>query len=163
MDVMKMALKNVSSLDRKALRSRHKECKDELKQARDTLSRSKLVGSSSRGKGKTIAEDQRGRVLAANASLDRSTDTLNDTVRIMAETEEVGAAIMSDMHSQRQALLRTKDKVNETKGHVLKARRVMNGMNRRITTNKIISVLVIILLIGLIGTILYFSLAPKFQ
>lgn len=51
--------------------------------------------------------------------------------------------------------------LDSTKDHVTKARRVMRGMNRRIVTNKLIAALIILLLLGLIGTVLYFSFVNK--
>ena len=59
---MKYSLKNISTLDRKLLRQRYKECEDEFKKLKEVFRRSKLIGKESWKKEKTIAEDQRGRV-----------------------------------------------------------------------------------------------------
>lgn len=61
------------------------------------------------------------------------------------------------MHSQREVLLKSKEKADELKGHTSQASRVLRGMGRRTSTNKLMAILIIILLLAIIGILVYFS------
>ncbi|KAJ1638911.1 hypothetical protein T492DRAFT_899743 [Pavlovales sp. CCMP2436] len=56
------------------------------------------------------AHGQRARLLAANESLQTSTTRLEQTQRIVSDTEEIGVSILGDLSQQRETLQGTRDK-----------------------------------------------------
>lgn len=53
-----------------------------------------------------VSADQRGRLLMSTERLNKSTDRVRDSRRIMLETEELGVSLLQDLHQQRESLLR---------------------------------------------------------
>ena len=110
----------------------------------------------------------------------RGTQRLEQTRQTLRETEDIGVNIMTDLHHQRETLLRTHDKVGcgcryglgvhvdanarlrrqvkETNALTNRARRILTGIKARACTNKLILWAIIILLLGLIGVVIYLGL-----
>lgn len=86
-----------------------------------------------------------------------SSGVLDQARRTVAETEQIGVTIMTDLHDQRQTLLRSKERVRETREYTSQARSVLKSMSRREVTNKIIIGVTIVVLLVLIGIVLYFA------
>ncbi|XP_057436044.1 vesicle transport v-SNARE 11-like isoform X2 [Lotus japonicus] len=57
----------------------------------------------------TASADQRERLMMATERLNKSGDRIKDSRRTMLESEEIGASILQDLHSQRQSLLHAGD------------------------------------------------------
>ncbi len=113
-------MRECDATTRKQLRDRMKESEDDIKslkseyqRAQENASRVSLMG---RGNDSAIAPgaDHRDRLLAVNQKNESSTTRLDDTNRLVRETEEIGVNIMDNMQSQRETLLKAKDKANET-------------------------------------------------
>ena len=95
--------------------------------------------------------DQRQRLLAANARMERSTKTLEESRRLaeetgmlvpsqrggalqlnaLRETVGIGADTLSTLQSQREQILRTRNLVDEADSNVDKASRILSSMGRR--------------------------------
>jgi len=105
--------------------------------------------------------DQRVRLLVGNEKLEETNDRLLNTQQIATETEEIGVNILGELSSQRQQLERTRDNLNLINDNIIKGRKILSSMSRRIVTNKIILLFIIIVLIAAIGAIIYFRwIAP---
>lgn len=128
--------------------------------------RTELLGSS--GGGNTggagtygsgdYANNQRQRVLDANQMLHSSSDRLQNIRRTGEESEAMGQNILSDLHTQRETIIRTGGYLSQTDADLGKSRRVLNSIGRRIVTNKIILMLIIAVLIGILGMTIYLKL-----
>eukprot|EP00002_Diphylleia_rotans_P005254 TRINITY_DN14366_c0_g1_i1.p1 TRINITY_DN14366_c0_g1~~TRINITY_DN14366_c0_g1_i1.p1 ORF type:complete len:221 (-),score=61.04 TRINITY_DN14366_c0_g1_i1:326-988(-) len=103
-----------------------------------------------------ISANQRQRVLNSNARLEKTSNDINRIHSTALESEEIGNTILSDLAQQRQVILRAKDTVQESNQNVDEARGILNSMGRRIVTNKIILMGIILLILGSLGLILYF-------
>ena len=55
---------------------------------------------------------QRARLLDNSERIERSNRKLEQGYRIAVETEQIGAQIMEDLHSQRQTIERSRDRVS---------------------------------------------------
>lgn len=64
---------------------------------------------------------------------------------------------MSELQSQRETLLRTREKTQEVNTMTQKAGRILTGMARRAFTNKLIMWGIILLLLSLIGVVIYLN------
>uniref|UniRef100_A0AAV1V2F7 Vesicle transport v-SNARE N-terminal domain-containing protein n=1 Tax=Peronospora matthiolae TaxID=2874970 RepID=A0AAV1V2F7_9STRA len=95
------------------------------------------------------------RLVKNNDRLTMSTKKLEETHRIVAETEEVGISVLDTMAQQRETLLGTHEKVRETGAMTTEARRVLQRMTRRIITNTIVLYTTIFALIVTICYVLY--------
>jgi len=103
------------------------------KKATKSGPREQLFGSRYADEGTDLeAQDaQRTRLLSGTERLERSSQRLRDSQRVANETENVGAGILNDLHSQRQQLLHTRDTLMEADGYVDKSLRTLKGMARR--------------------------------
>jgi len=70
----------------------------------------------------------------------------------------VGADTLNRLQNQREQIVRTRDLIDEADDNVDSASRVLNGMARRMATNKVITALIILVLLGIIGMIIYFAI-----
>ena len=76
--------------------------------------------------------DQRDRLLKANATLDESTQKLQDCLTLLNETNEVGASILSDLDKQGEQIKHVKNKLNNVDTNIDKSNKILNNMNRSI-------------------------------
>ncbi len=62
-----------------------------MKRLKDGFSRVLLIeGGTSGGVAEAVGKNQRDRLLMGNSSLDRSTEVLKSTARLVSETEDIG-------------------------------------------------------------------------
>ncbi|RLN93333.1 hypothetical protein BBJ28_00002122 [Nothophytophthora sp. Chile5] len=85
----------------------------------------------------------------------RSSKTLEDSHRLVTETEEVGISVLDSLAQQRESLLGAHEKVRETGAMTTEARRILQRMTRRIITNTIVLYTVIFVLIVAICYVIY--------
>mmetsp|Transcript_26475 Transcript_26475/g.71542 ORF Transcript_26475/g.71542 Transcript_26475/m.71542 type:complete len:254 (+) Transcript_26475:69-830(+) len=101
------------------------------------------------------AQNQRQRLLAQTDALGKTSSRLEQTQRIVMETEEIGINILSDLDQQRQTLEGTRDKLRGADTDLARSRRILQGMARRALANKLIMVGIIVTLVFFIGLIVY--------
>lgn len=70
--------------------------------------------------------DDRTRLQESTEKLQDSSDLLNDTLKIASETEEVGNGIVSDLHGQREVLLRSTANAQKTISYAGTASSILN-------------------------------------
>eukprot|EP01089_Gocevia_fonbrunei_P011922 TRINITY_DN2672_c0_g1_i1.p1 TRINITY_DN2672_c0_g1~~TRINITY_DN2672_c0_g1_i1.p1 ORF type:complete len:150 (-),score=21.52 TRINITY_DN2672_c0_g1_i1:51-500(-) len=102
-----------------------------------------------------LAADQRSRLLMGNSRVDDHTDRLAHAHRIAAETEEIGIEISNTLGEQTKTLQGARDKVRHINEDMDTTRKLLFGMFRRMITNKIIIILMILLMLVGIGVIIY--------
>jgi len=104
--------------------------------------------------------DQRERLLAGNEKLSDSSAKLKRAQQTAVETEDIGAGILNNLYGQRDTLNRTRDNLKAADDNLSRSRRLINVMGRRVSTNKLILAFIILVLLGAIGLVLYFTLRP---
>ncbi|GMG51493.1 unnamed protein product [Ambrosiozyma monospora] len=130
--------------------------KSDLKLLQDDNDRAQLFGGSGAAGG--LTEDgynQRQQLLKANASLDRSTQRLQDATRTAMETEDVGTSILDNLRTQREQIVNARDTLHEADTYVDRSLNTIKTMTRRLATNKMITYSIIAVLILLIFLVLY--------
>eukprot|EP01122_Echinamoeba_exundans_P005031 TRINITY_DN15213_c0_g1_i1.p1 TRINITY_DN15213_c0_g1~~TRINITY_DN15213_c0_g1_i1.p1 ORF type:complete len:246 (+),score=61.31 TRINITY_DN15213_c0_g1_i1:169-906(+) len=100
--------------------------------------------------------DQRTRLLQDRERLGKTSEHINETQRIMIDTQAIGENTLVDLRNQREKLERGNASLDEVDGNISKARSLLNMMKRRVITNKLILVFIIILLLLAEGLIVYF-------
>jgi vesicle transport through interaction with t-SNAREs 1 len=105
--------------------------------------------------------ESRNKLLNTNSKLDRSTATLNESRAIVAQTEQIGSTIITDMGNQREILLNADSKVEETRGFAAQAKSVLKMMSNRAYYHKLCIYTWIIVLFACICLIIYYGfIAP---
>ena len=80
-------------------------------------------------------------------STTRSSMHLEESRRLVSETEAIGINVLDNLAEQRESLLHARDKVKETNEYTNDARKILKRMTRRMLTNRI----VLWLIIGVLG------------
>lgn len=121
-------------------------------------SRDQLLGSDSY---EGARYDQRSRLLDNDAVLGRTSDRISNAQRIGEESEAIGAGVLTELDSQRQTIIRTGGKVTNIDANLSKSRRILNAMTRRIMTNHLVMMLIILVLCGILGVVCYLKFGRK--
>lgn len=120
----------------------------------DLLSPSTVIGDFG-------SDPQRNRLLQMNETLGRTTDSLARTFQVAAETDQVGSAVAEELRTQRESLVRTKERLEETDQNLTTSRKIMRTMYRRVITNKLILVMIIIMEMLILGGLIYWKFIMK--
>ena len=75
--------------------------------------------------------------------------------------QELGVSILQDLHRQRQTISHARDTLHSADDNISRARRVLTSMSRRITTNKLIMIGIILLLLVSIFLVVYYKYIKK--
>ncbi|RQM23996.1 hypothetical protein B5M09_009162 [Aphanomyces astaci] len=90
------------------------------------------------------------------SSSDRiASDQLEQSKRIVQETEHIGISVMDTLAQQRETLLSAHDKVKDTRETAGDARRVLQRMSQRVLTHKLTLWFVIVVLVVAIALVFY--------
>lgn len=125
--------------------------KKDLKGAMDDKDKRQLFNGSQSEEGYT----QRQKLLNTNASIERSSQRLQDATRTAMESETVGSSILNNLRSQRDQILNARDTLSEADTYVDRSLKTLKTMTRRMATNKLITYGIIAVLILLIFLVLY--------
>ncbi|KAJ1662676.1 Vesicle transport V-snare protein [Coemansia sp. RSA 1813] len=102
--------------------------------------------------------DQRSRLLSGNERLTQGSRRLQQSHRLAMETEAVGAGILTDLRSQREQIVNTRDTLMQADGHLDRSNRTLRTMTRRLMTNKMITTGLIVVGVALVILVLYVKL-----
>jgi len=103
-----------------------------------------------------VQDQYRQQVLAGTEILMRTGDSLGRAQQVAIETEDVGNEIIHDLGSQREALVRTRDRLVETDLEMSRSRKILRKMYANVFSNKIILILIIVIEIGILGGVIYY-------
>ncbi|CAE7843118.1 VTI12, partial [Symbiodinium microadriaticum] len=99
----------------------------------------------------------RSKLVAANQRLDQSTAVLENSRMLIAQTEETGNVIMTDLGQQKETLQGAQSKVQETKQFTIDAKGVLQVMGRRAIIHNLLMMFIILVLFGVICVIIYYG------
>mmetsp|Transcript_6628 Transcript_6628/g.11693 ORF Transcript_6628/g.11693 Transcript_6628/m.11693 type:complete len:208 (-) Transcript_6628:1742-2365(-) len=102
--------------------------------------------------------DARDKLLSANEALQASGETLERTLKIGAETEQIGNDTLNSLKQQRRQIIGINDKVEDVGTNLNSANRVITVMDRRRLWMKIIMYIIILMLIAAIIGVVIFKL-----
>jgi vesicle transport through interaction with t-SNAREs protein 1 len=103
----------------------------------------------------TTSGDQRGAVARDTERLRHTTDVIKDALRVASETEQIGRDSMQQLHTQHDEIESSRNKLRAVDQSLATANRLMRGMARRIMTNKLITMVIALILLGGIGLIVW--------
>ncbi|CAM0138344.1 t-SNARE VTI1 [Umbelopsis sp. WA50703] len=165
---MEMEILNIPTASRTRLQTKLRLFKSEFEkikrdlrrattQAPTSNSREELFSGMDTGDADLDAStvDQRSRLLTGTDRLGESSRRLQDSHRLALETENVGINILGTLKGQRETILRSRDTLAESDSNIDRASKTLKGMARRMATNKMITVAIILVLIALIVLIIW--------
>lgn len=158
MRAMDVEFRTMSSADKRGVQQKVTDYKDEYRQMVQTYQTAKFQAESLALKG---GPSSRTRLLTANQRLDNSTATLEQSRMLVGQTENLGNAIILDMEAQKETLMGAQDRVKETKGFTVEAKRVLRLMGNRAFMHKCCVMFLIFFLAGVIGVISYYGFIKK--
>lgn len=109
----------------------------------------------------SMVASNRGKLLQMNETIDRTTETVYRTQQIAAETDQVGIAVVDELGTQREALIRTKERLVDTDMNLTRSRKILRSMYRKVMTNKLILVVIIILELGILAAVVWYRFFRK--
>ncbi|XP_010572578.1 PREDICTED: vesicle transport through interaction with t-SNAREs homolog 1B [Haliaeetus leucocephalus] len=105
----------------------------------------------------TNLQSQRVMLLQGTDSLNRASQSIERSHRIAAETDQIGTDIIEELGEQREQLERTKSRLVNTSENLSKSRKILRSMSRRVTTNKLLLSIIIILELAILGGVVYYK------
>ncbi|XP_067672630.1 vesicle transport through interaction with t-SNAREs homolog 1A-like [Haliotis asinina] len=161
LEQMELEVKEQDPRERQKYSTRVKSYKTELLKLQKDMKKAKLGIDANRdellGDDTHDSEDQRARLLDNTERLDRTSRRLEHGYRAAVETEQIGAQIMEDLHSQRQTIQKSRNRLEEMNTTLGKSSRVLSGMMRRIIQNRILLIGIGLLLVIVISVAIYFT------
>ncbi|KAK6360413.1 hypothetical protein TWF730_006555 [Orbilia blumenaviensis] len=128
--------------------------KQSLKRAAAEADRQNIYGGKG-PQGQDSVYEQRQQLLSGTERLERSSQRLQNSQRLAAETENIGANILGDLYGQRSTLLHARENLLEGEGYVNKSVQTLRGMARRMATNRMITIAIITVLVLLIIAVIF--------
>lgn len=86
--------------------------------------------------------DQRSRLVDSEATLNRTSQRIQNSQRIGEESEAIGAGVLTELGTQRETIIRTAHRVQSVDANLGKSKRLLNAMSRRVMTNQMTMVTV---------------------
>ncbi|XP_052819220.1 vesicle transport through interaction with t-SNAREs homolog 1A-like [Mya arenaria] len=164
LEQMELEIKDLPARDKQKYRTRLVSYKAENKKLLADMKRAKL-GLNARedllGEEVDNSEDQRTRLLDNTEKLERGTRRLDDGYRVILETEEMGAQILSDLSDQRETIQRSRNRLQETDSALGKSSRALSGMMKRIIQNRVMLGVVILVILFVIIMAIYLIARKK--
>ncbi|XP_039096627.1 vesicle transport through interaction with t-SNAREs homolog 1B [Hyaena hyaena] len=106
-------------------------------------------------------QSQRALLLQGTDSLNRATQSIERSHRIATETDQIGSEIIEELGEQRDQLERTKSRLVNTSENLSKSRKILRSMSRKVTTNKLLLSIVILLELAVLGGLVYYKFFHK--
>jgi vesicle transport through interaction with t-SNAREs protein 1 len=155
---MDIEFRSIPSGEKKAVSIKVNEYKEELKQLGISFAQTRRDAEAVAMKAGSVS---RAKLVTANQRLDKSTAALEQSRQLIAQSDALGNNILSDMENQKEQLIESKVKVDETIGFTDNAKNVLIAMGNRALRHTACVAFVIILLAGLNGLTIYFTFIDK--
>lgn len=108
-------------------------------------------------------QDAHNRQIVAEGTniLERTAESLARSHQVAVETEDFGTEVISNLSEQREALLRTKNRLTDMDRQLDHSNSILKRMGRNVVYNKMILVLIIISEVGILCTVCYLKFFKK--
>ncbi|XP_014678563.1 PREDICTED: vesicle transport through interaction with t-SNAREs homolog 1A-like [Priapulus caudatus] len=146
LEQMELEARDVAAGDRQKIQNRVKAYQAEQRQMGKELKRAMIAFSDQvRTREEllgpdelTESEDQRQRLLENSERLERASRRLESGYGMVVETEQIGAAVLEDLHSQRETMKRSRDRLRDNGCRSLAGdARILTSMLRRVIQNRL--------------------------
>ncbi|XP_043109414.1 vesicle transport through interaction with t-SNAREs homolog 1A isoform X2 [Puntigrus tetrazona] len=163
LEQMDLEVREIPIQSRGMYNSRLKSYKQEMEKLEKDFKRSRIAYSDEvrnelLGEDGSSSESQRAHLLDNTERLERSSRRLEAGYQIAVETEQVGQEILANLHSDREKIQRSRDRLRETDANLGKSSRILTGMLRRIIQNRILVFILGAIILLTIVLAIYFNL-----
>ncbi|XP_029562421.1 vesicle transport through interaction with t-SNAREs homolog 1A isoform X4 [Salmo trutta] len=136
MEQMDLEVRELPIQIRGMYQSRLKSYKGEMEKLEKDFKRSRIAYSDEvrnelLGEDAGSSESQRAHLLDNTEKLERSSRRLDAGYQIAVETEQVGQEILANLHTDREKIQRSRDRLRETDANLGKSSRILTSMLRR--------------------------------
>jgi len=165
---MNLNARNVPGAQGQRLQAKIKDYEGKVAASKKDLRRTELTvtsmverdtlmggGSAVLGSELTTSLDQRERLLAGTDKLNRTNTVLQDARRTAEETVATGATILDNLGRQRETMERGLGRLDDINDKLARSSKILSAMARRVATNKLIMAVIVIVLLGAIGLIVW--------
>ncbi|KAK7103991.1 hypothetical protein V1264_018772 [Littorina saxatilis] len=104
-----------------------------------------------------LDQSNRAKLMQGHQSLQRASESIARSHQIAAETDQIGVEIIDELGTQRDTLLRTKDKLSDTDANLSRSRKILKNMARRMMTNKLILAVIILVELAILAGLVYWK------
>ncbi|KAF0313765.1 Vesicle transport through interaction with t-SNAREs 1B [Amphibalanus amphitrite] len=94
-------------------------------------------------------------------TLQRTSDSIARSQQVSAETDAVGAEVISELGTQRESLQRTRDRLEDTDAELSRSQRLLRTMYVRVLTNRVLLAAIIAVELALLGAAVYLKFFKK--
>lgn len=101
---------------------------------------------------------QRQTLLEGREALERTSQSLARSEMAALETEAIGTNVINDLSQQRETLERSANRLENIDRMTSDSRRILNSMSRKVLTNKVVLILIIICEVATLGGVIYLKL-----
>ncbi|XP_055032492.1 vesicle transport through interaction with t-SNAREs homolog 1A isoform X1 [Misgurnus anguillicaudatus] len=170
LEQMDLEVREIPIQSRGMYNSRLKSYKQEMEKLEKDFKRSRIAYSDE-VRNELLGEDggssetqliklreERAHLLDNTERLERSSRRLDAGYQIAVETEQVGAEILANLHTDREKIQRSRDRLRETDTNLGKSSRILTGMLRRIIQNRILVFILGAIILLTIVLAIYFNL-----
>ncbi|KOC69829.1 Vesicle transport through interaction with t-SNAREs like protein 1B [Habropoda laboriosa] len=106
-------------------------------------------------------EEHRRTLLERNALLEHSSESIARSQAVAAETEQIGAEVLSELEGQREQLLRGNRRLSQTDEELHEIRKILHVMRRKTLIQRCIYILIILIEVVILGIVIYFKFFYK--
>lgn len=101
-------------------------------------------------------------LIKGTAILEKTQQSVFRATQVAQESEQIGTEVIGELGVQREALVRTRERLTDTNQDLRKTHVLLRSMNRRLLTNKCLLIVIILMEIGILLAIIYWKyLKPK--
>uniref|UniRef100_A0A673MQI3 t-SNARE coiled-coil homology domain-containing protein n=1 Tax=Sinocyclocheilus rhinocerous TaxID=307959 RepID=A0A673MQI3_9TELE len=165
LEQMDLEVREIPIQSRGMYNSRLKSYKQEMeKLEKDFVSiknvRNELLGDDGSSSESQLIKlrEERAHLLDNTERLERSSRRLEAGYQIAVETEQVGQEILTNLHSDREKIQRSRDRLRETDANLGKSSRILTGMLRRIIQNRVLVFILGAIILLTVVLAIYFNL-----
>ncbi|XP_046685507.1 vesicle transport through interaction with t-SNAREs homolog 1B [Homalodisca vitripennis] len=100
-------------------------------------------------------ERQRNTLLDGRRALEQTSESLARSERTALETEAIGVEVVSNLGTQRETLQRARNRLEDIDQGLSTTNSILNTMTRRVFTNKLLLVLIILCECGILASLIF--------
>lgn len=159
---LNLAARSASESQRGALINKAKDydtqiklLKKNLKKAESSFEREDLIGGFKNDSILSTADDQRQRLLDSTRRLDGHSTMLEEARNDVVRAIGTGSDILTNLDEQEEKLKRISNRADNINSTLSKGKQLMRSMARRVVTNKLIMALIVLVILGTIGLVIY--------
>lgn len=157
---MDTEFRSMIAADKKAAGAKVADYREEYRQILDNFRAARTKAEAAALKAGSANRDK---LLTANQRLDNSTAALEQSRMLVADSENIGNKITSDLENQKETLVSAKTKVVETKQFTSDAKGILRMMGRRNVYHKLIMMVIILVLFAAICVTFYYGIIANQQ